>query len=732
VGIYKERTSGQCSDGGGGWESINSIDECTTGAIALRAEAFNCDSGGGYCGAGGVWHDNCCPWVWDVETGTCNDHFFYMGETQFRGTGHPHSSWRYYSETDIPANRDPIWDKIYIPSIKTAVAYELDYWVFDCFYNSKKCAPMQLVFNTPDVGTTWISGQGVANSRHGPDCSEYQKCICTLKCQPGKYNDQTGQTACKTCATGQYSTVGASSCYQLDASTCPFGTYSSNTSTVCDQCGTGKFNNLNNQISQTSCKSCPVGQYQNEEGQRLCNNGCVSPMVITSDARCIDNRVYKERTSGQCGDSGGEGKITSAAACEAGAAELGWGGTTVVTESYSHSPPGCYFWSGTLYFNTANPNVACSSGKKCLCTLVCPPGTYQDQSGQTSCKNCPIDKFSNDGSSKCDYDICPAGTYVTGVSPCKHCPAGMYSDQTNQTSCKTCASGTYSSAGSDDASSCFGIYKEITSGNCGDSGGGWGKITSAAACEAVSVVLGLGDTFAATMSSSDYPPGCFYSIPLLSAFPATLRFNQADNQTDNIVCNSGHKCLCTLTCLPGTYQDLINETSCKSCASGQYQDQSEKSSCKTCDSGQFQAQSGQSICTPCASGQYQAQSGQSSCTSCGTGKYNGQTRQTSESIACKTCTDGQFQDQIGQPSCKTCANGEFQDHRGQSSCKTCASSTETWIKKFGSLQPNVENLIGGEVEYLKVDKLKVTGTLMIGGETLAEYILKSILNASTL
>jgi len=41
-------------------------------------------------------------------------------------------------------------------------------------------------------------------------------------------------------------------------------------------------------------------------------------------------------------------------------------------------------------------------------------------------------------------------------------------------------------------------------------------------------------------------------------------------------------------------------------------------------------------------------------------------------------------------------------------------------------------LIGGEVEYLKVDKLKVTGTLMIGGETLAEYILKSILNASTL
>jgi hypothetical protein len=86
-------------------------------------------------------------------------------------------------------------------------------------------------------------------------------------------------------------------------------------------------------------------------------------MVITWDARCIDNKVYKERTSGQCGDSGGGwGKITSAAACGAGVAALGWGDTTADNLPSSSYPPGCFTVRfGTLYFNTQNSNSACYS-----------------------------------------------------------------------------------------------------------------------------------------------------------------------------------------------------------------------------------------------------------------------------------------------------------------------------------------------------------------------------------
>ena len=99
--------------------------------------------------------------------------------------------------------------------------------------------------------------------------------------------------------------------------------------------------------------------------------------------------MYKERTSGKCGDSGGGwGKITSAAACGAGAAALGWGDTTAYTWSISTHPPGCYYYYPSLMYNTADTNIACSSNKKCICTLVCPPGTYQDQTGQSTCKEC--------------------------------------------------------------------------------------------------------------------------------------------------------------------------------------------------------------------------------------------------------------------------------------------------------------------------------------------------------
>jgi hypothetical protein len=127
--------------------------------------------------------------------------------------------------------------------------------------------------------------------------------------------------------------------------------------------------------------------------------GEVGTNGVKQHRRRLSGILYKERTSGWCGNSGGGwGKITSAAACGAGAAALGWGDTTAETGSWSNYPPGCYYSSGFLYFNTQNPNVDCSihsSTNKCLCTLTCPPGTYQDQSGQASCKACTSGQYQN-------------------------------------------------------------------------------------------------------------------------------------------------------------------------------------------------------------------------------------------------------------------------------------------------------------------------------------------------
>ena len=76
---------------------------------------------------------------------------------------------------------------------------------------------------------------------------------------------------------------------------------------------------------------------------------------------------------------------------------------------------------------------ACHVGHYCVgdnTERECQVGTYQDQTGQTSCKPCP------------------AGTYQdeTGKSSCKDCTPGQYQDDTGQTSCKCCTPGHYQSS----------------------------------------------------------------------------------------------------------------------------------------------------------------------------------------------------------------------------------------------------------------------------------------------
>jgi len=244
------------------------------------------------------------------------------------------------------------------------------------------------------------------------------------------------------------------------------------------------------------------------------------------------------------------------------------------------------------------------------------------------------------------------------------------------------------------------MYKERRSGQCGDSGGGWGKITSTAACEAGAVVAGYLDKTAQTGSWSESPPGCFYRY-------GSLYFNTDNVPTRDHACSSDNKCLCTLTCPPGTYQDQSGQSSCKTCASGQYQDQSGQSSCKTCASGKYNEQVGQSS--------------QSSCKTCASGKYNDQVGQSSES-SCKTCATGQYNEQVGQPSCKTCPDGQLQFQRGQSSCDSCTSSNNTWVNSVANVQQSVEKLLGGEAKDFTVTGTLKVGTLRIRNVALQDYI----------
>ena len=430
---------------------------------------------------------------------------------------------------------------------------------------------------------------------------------CVTTCPAGTYaSDDTSE--CETCSPGGYSPLGASSC-DFTATTCPAGTFASG-SAACTLCGEGKYNDL---TGQTSCKTCPG---------------------VTNDERtaCSQKPMIQEKTSQQCSNLAGGSSITSAAECDQAAVALGWSDVVVGenTWSWSNYPPGCSFYGDLLRYNTLTASTEhCSSTYKCACSILCPPGTYQDEDGQTTCKSCAAGKYQEEagqaectacstntyslhGASSCDFTAttCPAGTYASGSAACTLCGEGKYNDLTGQTSCKTCPGVT-----NDERTACSQkpMLQEKTSGQCSNLAGG-STITSAAECDQAAVALGWSDVVVggSTISWPELPPGC-----LLSSI-GKLGYNALTTSTTS--CSSSHKCACSITCPPGTYQDEDDQTTCKSCAAGKYQEEAGKSECAACTAGY--SPPGASSCdftaTTCPAGTYA--SGTAACTQCGDGK----------------------------------------------------------------------------------------------------------------
>mgnify|MGYP001309093280 CR=1 FL=1 len=99
-------------------------------------------------------------------------------------------------------------------------------------------------------------------------------------------------------------------------------------------------------------------------------------------------RVYAEWTSGRCTDVGaGWENVKTAEACGEGASAVGWSDVRAGTVSKKR-PRGCYLDNNeySLNFNTyISSTDTCSANFRCVCSVLCQPGTYQDQTGKRSC-----------------------------------------------------------------------------------------------------------------------------------------------------------------------------------------------------------------------------------------------------------------------------------------------------------------------------------------------------------
>ena len=194
---------------------------------------------------------------------------------------------------------------------------------------------------------------------------------------------------------------------------------------ACRYCPSGRYND---ETGQPRCKSCPGGQYtdRNPNVQPRCDNCPDGTYMLHSSNKGVLVDVSRDSESDctSCGKGKrgkGEGKATEALGCE---------------------------W--------------------------CPEGKFQNWYGQADCKNCAAAKWSSLGRTSACTDNCDEGHYCLGDGLKRGCAAGKYNDETGQTECKDCKAGKYQGQTGKDF--CQGCPDNTGTKNLG--------ATSSSACEA--------------------------------------------------------------------------------------------------------------------------------------------------------------------------------------------------------------------------------------------------------
>ena len=304
-------------------------------------------------------------------------------------------------------------------------------------------------------------------------------------------------------------------------------------------------------------------------GTRWNGKACVDP---TPPAPV---NIYKEDTS--CYGVSSGGLIGPSNNCEEAYASI-YNATSPTAHNYDDGQSthnyddGCYVIGGELYHSLLttednavpidrNPCVG-SSNCQSLCKLTCLPGYYQDQTGQ---------------------------------SGCKECPAGYSQAARGQTSCEACANGQYSLDGS---ANCVGsdtinhAYSICDVQDVPNIGNGWQKSFETGDCSISNAIV-----------SSIYDrDSCAYVYEQVTGSSLTSGHTVGHANAADLGCiydGDGEELkvanpdewdgqeFCSFVCLPGYYQDDADGRSCKECPAGYSQAEKEKNHCQSCENGKY-------------------------------------------------------------------------------------------------------------------------------------------------
>ncbi|GKT26470.1 conserved unknown protein, partial [Aduncisulcus paluster] len=297
------------------------------------------------------------------------------------------------------------------------------------------------------------------------------------------------------CAAGYFCATGTSS-RTPSAGLCPVGYYCPEGSITASSCPLGTYNSQTGRSSRWDCLPCSVGQYCATSGLESptgdCSAGYYCDLRCSSDQFtpikagsievvedgvtvtytyesdvCVrscssDQEYYDGSGCVACGTTCDTGSwCVAASTCECKPGYDDNAGTCVEAEGYRSD--GIYYTmfdphtSATPASNVCPMYYSCAEGS--IEPLPCAPATYQDETGQATCKTCTEGNYCvgtvrgatlNDSEPSVEHRLpqtCPMGLYCPLESTYGLlCPAGSYSTETgmiSSDSCISCPSGSY-------------------------------------------------------------------------------------------------------------------------------------------------------------------------------------------------------------------------------------------------------------------------------------------------
>ena len=541
--------------------------------------------------------------------------------------------------------------------------------------------------------------EGTYNSREG--ITEQSECV---QCTPGKYCQGTGNSApTNDCDGGYFCKIGSKTknpgtALPGDArgGKCVAGYYCPSGIAYAKECDGGYYCDSDALDSPTD--KCSAGYYCIGKSSDASPTDGVTGNVCPVGHYCLEGSISPIACpKGSYLSSEGNDEPEDCIQCPQGK-YCGDAGLSAISGDCA---PGFYCVAGSYELMPASGG--CTKGHYCpegsSEEKDCPPGTYQDQTLQSSCKTCPRGYYCPNAATETPT-LCDAGYYCpTGTSNKIDCSEGTYNPlqgRWESTQCISCPPGKY----------CEGTANTAPDGDCN---GGYyctqGAVKADPDNSAQGAVCPKGHFCpAGSVEPVKCTPGKYCETTGLAAVTGNCdegyyckegasTKRPRDGLTGDI-CPSGYYCEegseMPTPCAPGTYQGA--------------QGKAKLSDCADCPAGFYcKDRAGTSVTSVCAAGYY-CETGEVTdkplTKICRAGYYC-----PSNSASEKECPAGKYQDQIGQDSCKNCPpgfycdtntvtptlcpagykcpegsssgtkvkcqNGEYQPFTGQSSCLEC-------------------------------------------------------------